>query len=356
MKNKLQTAMCALLFLLMAAFPQAAAQGVRNALEICLEMVIPSLFPLMFASLLLTKSCGNGKLSRTIGKPVKILFGVPECGAKAIASAVLGGYPAGAAAVSSMYKEGQLTKAEAEKLAYVAVSAGPAFVIGAVGSGIYSSVTIGIMLLSVQILSVIIVGMIIHFLESEKTSYKQLATEKINNKNIFVISASDSARSLLSVCTFVVLFGAIGGLITALRIDSAAAYVLKMLKVPDKIADSAIMMLLEVSSGCIKASKISIEAVAFVLGFGGFSVHFQIYSLVCQLGVNKLKFTLLRFGQGVICALLAYFAKMLLPNEVVETAALSAPKAMPSVTGCVCLVIMCLMMLFCCPIHLTKKE
>lgn len=356
MKKHGETVSFVLLFIAAAAFPQAAAQGAKEALGICMNTVIPSVFPLMFASMLLVRADRANIFGRILEKPVKFLFGLPGCAGKALTAAVLGGYPAGAAAVKTLCKNGEISRKQAADISLIAVCAGPSFVIGAVGCGIYSSTSAGVMLLCVQMISVLIIGIIMRFFFGKHETETSGNSIVAPNDDIFVSSALDSARSMMSVCTFVVLFGAIGGILSAAKLNHGISCILKTIKVPDTLADSAVSMLLEVSSGCIQASKVSIEAVAFVLGFGGLSVHFQIFSILKELGVNKALFVILRFMQGIICAVLAHFGAILLPDDAVETAAVYAQRSMPSVTGCVCLVIMCFMLLFCVPTHLTKDN
>lgn len=344
------------LFVLTAVFPQAASQGVKNGLELCLSMVVPSLFPLMFSSLLLMRTGLAGRLSRLFAKPVSFLFKLPESACFAVFTAMCGGYPAGASAVRELYKKGVLTDTQAERLAYFAVSAGPAFVLGAVGGGIYKSSAIGFLLLAVMCVSVIAVGIIVSLKAKRENKIKTEKTEK-NSENAFVSSAVDSARTLLSVCVFVVLFAYLLSLIGAIGADRLTERLLLMLGFSESTAQALLPCILEVSGGCIAASRAGLPLTAFALGFGGLSVHFQIFSVLGDIPIKKSKFIIIRFMQGIICALLTLLATPLLPESAVETMSANAHiNSMPTVSGSVCLVIMCLMAVMCLPKALTKGE
>ncbi len=344
------------LFVLTAAFPQAASQGVKNGLELCMSMVVPSLFPLMFSSLLLMRTGVSAKLSKLFAKPVSWTFRLPESACFAIFTAMCAGYPAGASAVRELYYRGALTDTQAERLSYFAVSAGPAFVLGAVGAGIYKSSAIGFMLLAVMCLSVVAVGIVFSIGAKRESTVTIRKTEKID-ENPFVSSARDSAGTLLSVCVFVVLFAYLLSLIGALGADRLSERLLIVLGFSESTAQAILPCLLEVSGGCMAASRAGLPLTAFALGFGGLSVHFQIFSVLGNIPVKKTKFILARFVQGIICALLTAVFMPLLPEKTVETMLADTHiNSMPTVSGSACLVIMCLMAVTCLPKTLTKGE
>ncbi len=344
------------LFIVTAIFPAQAAQGVKSGLELCLSMVIPSLFPLMFSSLLLMRTGIAGRLSRLFAKPVSFLFGLPESACFAVFTAMCGGYPAGAAAVRELYGSGAINAKQAERLSYFAVSAGPAFVLGTVGAGIYKSPAIGALLLSVLCLSVIAVGAIISMGAERKYTKINIKVEK-HSGNAFVTSAGDAAKTLLSVCVFVVLFAYLLSLIQGMGADKPAEKLLEFLGFSESTAQAMLPIILEVCGGCVAASRAGLPLVAFALGFGGLSVHFQIFSVLGDIPVNKVKFILIRLSQGMICALLTYIAIPLIPEKAVETLSVNTQtNAMPTASGSVCLVIMCLMAVMCLPKALTKQE
>ncbi len=347
----------ALLFVVTAIFPAQAAEGVKSGLELCLSMVIPSLFPLMFCSLLLIRTGLAQKISKPFSKPLGKLFALPECAGFVLFAAMCGGYPAGAAAVKELYNRNALSGEQAQRLAYIAVSAGPAFVLGAVGGGIYKSSAAGLLLLTALCFSVVITGIIVT-LPAKKEPVRQSETvKKETHDNAFVTSALDAAKTLLSVCVFVVLFSCLLSLGDALGINRLIFRLLTAAGVPETAAQALLPTFLEVSGGCVAASKAGFPLVAFALGFGGLSVHFQIFSVLGEIPINKLKFTAIRLVQGIICAFLTAIAMPLMPENTVEVSAVKTGIiAMPTVTGSVCLVIMCLMAVMCLPDHLTKGE
>lgn len=346
-----------ILFVVTAMFPNDAAEGIKQGLELCLSMVIPSLFPLMFSSLLLMRTGLAQVISKPLSKLIGVLFKLPEGAGFVLFTAMCGGYPAGAAAVRELYSKGALTAKQAERLSYFAVSAGPAFVLGAVGGAIYQSSAVGLLLLAVLCVSVIIMGIIVTIFSKKENAVSRTTKISTVSPNAFVTSALDSAKTLLSVCVFVVLFAYLMSLVKAVGISDLLRRLLMVLGLSQNTAEAILPSILEVSGGCIAASKAGFPMVAFALGFGGLSVHFQIFSVLGDILVNKVKFILIRLVQGATCALLTAMTMPLLPDSAVKTLSVNTQiNAMPTASGSVCLVIMCLMAVVCLPKPLTKGE
>lgn len=90
----------------------AALRGAAEGVELCLWTLIPGLFPFFVLSGLLTAALPRGGLT---------------------AAGILGGYPVGARSAAQAYQAGQLSKADARRLAVVFNCPGPAFLFGVAG-------------------------------------------------------------------------------------------------------------------------------------------------------------------------------------------------------------------------------
>lgn len=117
-------------FMLMIFDSRLVLEGAKTGLELCLQTVIPSLFPFLVISMMLTRSMGSCGVLRAAAKALRI----PESAATLLIPAFLGGYPVGARCVSDQYRAGHLKKEQAERLLAFCNNAGPAFFFGMVGS------------------------------------------------------------------------------------------------------------------------------------------------------------------------------------------------------------------------------
>ena len=116
----------AILALILDAGTAVSAAG--RGLQLCLETVVPSLFPFLVAARLFTGSGAAQWCARVLGPVMGPAFGLPSNGAAAVVLGLLGGYPVGAQTAASLYGSGQLTRKEAEQLlAFVATQAPPSF-------------------------------------------------------------------------------------------------------------------------------------------------------------------------------------------------------------------------------------
>ena len=130
-----------------------------GALALCAGTVIPSLFPFMaVAGMLVRLGFGQWLAPYTAGLTAP-LFRLPGCAGSALLLGLVGGYPIGAKTAADLYRENLVSREEAERLLAFCNNSGPAFIIGAVGSGVFGSVKIGLLLYAVHIFSALAAGL-----------------------------------------------------------------------------------------------------------------------------------------------------------------------------------------------------
>ncbi len=127
------------LICVMITNPAACISAAKEALRLCAEVVIPSLFPFFVCSNLLIGLGGARVLSRYLSRWMRPLFGIPGAGALAVVLGVVSGYPVGADCVAELYASGECTKTEAERMLAFCNNSGPLFVMGAIGVGMLNN-------------------------------------------------------------------------------------------------------------------------------------------------------------------------------------------------------------------------
>lgn len=286
-------------------YSRECSNGAIKGIEMCLSVLVPSLFPFMAISSFIVKS----GMSHTLGKPfkpiMKKIFGLDSCFASVILLSLIGGYPVGARGISALYESKMISEHQAKKAAMFAVCSGPGFLINFVGMSIYKNKTIGLIILASQIISVLLIGIIFNLFDKEKDNYNS-DTEpracRLPLGNAVVESALDSAKGVLNICVFVVLFSAFCGILDSI--------------ISDGMFKNCILCLLEVCAAVSTCAENNpIEMIAFAAGFGGICVHFQIYSALGKIRINRLSFFCIRIIQGVITALLTHLGLRLLKTE-----------------------------------------
>ncbi len=292
-----KTALTAVLTLALCAaalvFSPKCKDGAAKGLELCLRVLTPSLFPMMALSGLTVRTGLCRRIGRLLEKPTRVLFGLSGAFAPVVLLSLVGGYPVGARAIADLYRGGQVSRKQAERAALFCVGSGPAFLISFVGSALYGSEEIGLILLCSQVLAVILSG---------------IALRMIGGK------ISDNSEKELRIVTQP--FSA--ALVEATRDASAgmAAIICEEL-LPACDAREILLSLLDVSTGvCRLQSGFPLTMVAFAVGFGGLCVHFQIFAALRELAAHKLLFFAVRFVQGGLTALFTHLGMMLFGREV----------------------------------------
>lgn len=199
---------CAALALIL--WPKEAMAAMKDGLRLCGNVIIPSLFPFFVLSSLVVEL----GLSRYLGKlfqPVMApLFRVNGACASAVALGFVGGYPVGARTAIALYQSGQCSKTEAERLLAFCNNAGPAFILGVVGAGVFGSGTVGLLLYLAHIAASLCVGLLFRFYRPHEGPRRGSLTapqfQAVRFPAAFTRSVTGALSSSLNICAFVLLF------------------------------------------------------------------------------------------------------------------------------------------------------
>jgi hypothetical protein len=269
-------------------FSKEVSGGIYKGIYFCVEVLIPSLFPFMVISTLSAKS-GIRFKGKKFNKTANILFGLSGETLFSVILGIFGGYPVGARSIGALYKQGKISISEAEKASYIALGAGPGFLITFVGVKLLNNIEIGIILLISQICSVFLLGILnkFIFLKKDNNSYKENNRAVKHSGNLFIESVTDAVYSAMEMCAIVCVFSA-------------------FLSVIEKyIQSDYVSVFMEVTTACNKLSSgVNIPAIAFAVGFGGVCVRFQVFQALGNIKINKLLYFFYRILQGVITALI----------------------------------------------------
>lgn len=308
--------LCALAALLLNA--GEAARACREALAVCGRLLIPSLFPFFVLSGFLNRLGLPGLLGTLLAPGAARLFGVSGAGASALLMGLTGGYPAGAAYIADMARSGSVSKREAERLLAFCNNSGPAFIVGAVGLGVFGSVRTGLLLYGVHALSAVLTGLVFRG-RLPCPELQPVRLESADPAFALVESVKQAVSSLLGVCGFALCFSvalavldAGGGLsllcgAVAARLGFEPAFVRAMLTGLFELGSAAACM-----QG-LRPCPETLALAAFLLGWGGLSVHFQTLGVLAGSGVKGALHMTGRLLSAGFGAVLAYVLAGLLP-------------------------------------------
>ena len=188
----------------------------------------------------------------------------------------------GAAYLAELLDRGEISGREAERLLGFCNNSGPAFLVGAIGAGVFASVKAGLLLYSAHILAALSVGIL---LRSREAPGAEQPLPPAAPPLPFARALSEAVRSavpaLLSVCGFVILFTVFTGLLEANGFLELFSRVLSAI-MPLGMQQSRALLLgfWELGSGVgalrgLALSPASLALAAGIVGWGGVSVLFQ---------------------------------------------------------------------------------
>lgn len=303
------SAACALLI-----FPVQAAQGAKNGIGYCLEVLVPSLYPFMVLSVFVVKSGLARKIGGRLEGLTQRVFRLPGCAAPTILMSVIGGYPAGARSIAALYEDGEISRGQAERMLTFCVNAGPSFVVTAVGAGFLHSPRAGAILFSAQLIVFLTLGVGSALKAEREPSCSAKGRGKDRGiSRALIASASDAARSTLNMCCFVILFAS---LMNLLRM---------VCTVP--VWSAGLSALLEVTGGCADLARLGAApwAVSAAIGWGGVCVHFQIFSTLTELKFSRFRFLLSRLLQAALSAAVSWGLMLLFPETAEAFCSFAGP-------------------------------
>ncbi|MCL2286571.1 MAG: hypothetical protein FWC32_09450 [Firmicutes bacterium] len=303
---------------LFLVFPNIVLAAAREGLLLWLNNILPALLPFMIITNMLVEM-GFARLLGNILSPVmRKIFRLPGTAGFALITGLTSGYPIGAKAVADLHKKNEVSTYDAQHLLAFCNNAGPLFMLGVVGIGLFGSAATGYVLWVSHVLSALVLGIFL----SRKILCKQLScgpnlgptdTARFVQNNL----PGDEKRVLTqpnnglgaalggSVKNAMESITVIGGLVIFF---SAVMAVLWEVGLPrEGITAGLLAGFIEVTGGVRKISEggISINNLAFTafsIAFGGFSIHMQTFHFIEGTGIKAAPYLLCKILHGLLAA------------------------------------------------------
>lgn len=245
--------------------------GAAEGIDMCIRVLIPSLFPFFIISVLLTDLLAS--LSASILRPLGNLLRIPTGSEAFLLIGMLGGYPVGAQTICQAHEHGILRTKDAKRMLGFCSNVGPAFLFGVVAPQFPAPVYTWV-LWEILIMSVLLTGLLLPGASTYPVS--------MQNKSAITLSQAmeRSLKIIASVCGWAVIFRVI-----------LAFFERWFLWMAPKAVTIAINLMLELTNGCIMLDQIDNVCLRFVmcaagLSFGGLCVTAQTRSVAGDLGTG----------------------------------------------------------------------
>lgn len=304
-----------LLLAALVLFPQEAVSAAKNGVELCINVILPSLFPFFVLSTLCVELGLLQHLGALLERLMYPLFRVGGPCAGAFLLGIVGGYPVGARTAIELYQNGQCSKTEAERLLSFCNNSGPAFILGVVGAGIFASSTVGLWLYGAHVAASVLVGLLFRFYGGRdvvRARPQSLQTSEKGLAEAFTVSVKSAFYGTLNICGFVIFFTVLirmlflTGVIT--KLAGAIAWLLRDMGLQQEWVESLLAGAIEMTSGVWSLRDVAgtlgdrLCMAAFILGWAGLSVHCQVLSFIGSTGLSTKTYFFGKLLHGVFSA------------------------------------------------------
>jgi sporulation integral membrane protein YlbJ len=322
---------------MMIVFPAQSLTAALRGLSIWWDILFPALVPFfVIAELML--GFGIVHFFGTLLDPMmRPLFRVPGIGGFVMAMGFASGYPVGARLTAQLWEQRLVSRDEGERLVAFTTTSDPIFLIGAVSVGFFHDVGLAVVLAAAHYGTSVAIGFLMRFHGS-----RQLEQAAPNSSGAFLFrramqamhrarlldsrtfgemlrdALQSSLKLIMVVGGLVVFFCVVLEVLTLSQVMNglymAVNAILQSASVPPELSQAVVNGLFEVTLGAKSAagagahltlaSKVAIAA--FILSWGGMSVHAQVVSLLNRTDLRYAPFGIARLAHGILAAAVVF--------------------------------------------------
>ena len=278
---------------LFLAFPARYAKSVGAGISLWAANVLPATLPFLFLTAIFTNLTLYRKFTKILSPVMGKVFKVSGDGGCAAFLSAISGYPVGARTVLDLKKSGRIGREELFRVACLATTSGPAFLVGAVGCGMMGSALYGWILYLSHLAGIYLVCFFLRF-GAKPSALPPLSVRagKIDLADVL----ANSVLSVLCVGAAIAVFYAFGQMIADIG---------SLLSIPPALS-IALRGLLEMTTGCAcvaaSPSPLTLALSCFFVTFGGLCVLVQQAAFLGRAGVKLLPFAAVKLLQGAVAA------------------------------------------------------
>ncbi|MCL2363136.1 MAG: hypothetical protein FWC71_00560 [Defluviitaleaceae bacterium] len=276
-------------------YPRVVLLAAREGLLLWFLTVLPSLLPFMIATNLLIKLGVFGKMNSEFA---------------AFLMGLVSGYPMGAKTVGDMYRTGDIEPQNARWLLSFCNNAGPLFIVGVVGMGMFGSASVGYALWITHVLAALTIGAFGWFKKRNRIIQVRKKTNFEPESPPIGRILSDSVKNAMEAMALV------GGLIIFFNV--AAQILRTVLAIESPLLMGFFAGFLEVTGGARMVSSqnvgfATLALAAAIIGFGGLSVHAQALHFIAGTGMRPAVYFMYKALHGLLAAGLMALAWLFFP-------------------------------------------
>ncbi len=277
-------------------------QGARIGIDLCMNTMIPSLFPMLALSSFLSRLRYPNKVDRAVFLPIQWLSGLPSSTAPVFFFGSLNGYPVGVKTAVSLYAAGRIDLRSAQKAALINVNPGIIFSVLVAGKIYCGSAAHGILLYSAVTISNLLLCLTLRKNKHKPPAIDGAEWNDLSFTDALVKAVDATIKNTASICAWIVLFSAITAPLSSLPF-------FKPLTVLSEVTKAVIYC----------ASERNLPLCAFSMGFGGICIFLQLLPDLKRLGVHPAVYLLYRSFSGGLSFLAEILFLKIIPASVLTS-------------------------------------
>lgn len=277
-----------LIILSFILFPSLFRSYTEEILNTYVATVVPSVFPFIICvNLLLTLPASHSGKNGFL----RSIFNLPESCLLPIFASTLSGFPMGGRITSVLFKKGEITSDEAQRLLSFVSNPSPVFVICVLGSSFLGSPLYGRLIYISCILGAFLTAIIFRFYYTEKP-VKALKADFNPTKTDF---CAESVKAMLKIGAFMVFFGILGKIFSFIPVIGNTLYCLCEMTSGTKFISLQAIDL-----------RLKLSLMTFLASFGGICIFFQSASFFEDIPVKAHIVFISTLIKACFCAIFCY--------------------------------------------------
>ncbi|MDR2166764.1 MAG: hypothetical protein LBE35_02800 [Clostridiales bacterium] len=296
-------ALIAGLNLLILIYPEVALEAASRGLNLWFNSFLPGILPFVVGANMLMALGATRLLGRFLSPVMRAAFRLPGQAGFPLVMGIISGYPLGAKIVCEMRAGGEIDRNDAQRLLGFSNNAGPLFILGAVGVGMFGSASFGYLLMAAHYTAALAFGLALRIFAKARHSRESgnpPLLETAPFSQILGTAVKNAMETAVLVGGFIVLFSVLSALLNHFGLFGATG------------ARPAIFAgIFEMTGGLGQLGDFglsrSIAALsAAILSFGGLSILFQALSFIAKTDLNPSLYVLSKIAHGALAAIAAY--------------------------------------------------
>lgn len=275
------------------------ADSVSFSFSLCINNLFPSLFPFMILANILMEY-GFVEICSEFLKPLmNRVFKANEKGSFVFVLSIISGSPSNAKYIKELLDKKKINSYEAQKILMFTHFVNPLFIISTIGILFLNNKKLGIIILISHYIGNIFIGIIFRNYHSYNHNPKIDITKALN-------SLGEKRKNFIVILTNSII-SAINTLLIILGVITTCLVITTILNI-----NPLFNGFLEITQGLkyISLSNlntlIKVLLTTFLISFGGFSIHAQVFSILSNQNIKYFPYLLARIVHGIISTILVF--------------------------------------------------